>query len=256
MDIDPTDRSFQLFMELQAGLDQQGPGSDALTLRALQLLPDLPRAPAVLDVGCGPGRQTLCLARALPEAEPIIAVDFFEVFLEQLDARAVEAGLARRMETRQGDMTALDLAPGSFDLIWSEGAIYIMGFAAGLAAWRPLLRPGGCVAVTEITWLVHDPPAEIQDYWADAYPDMVTVEANLQHVRDAGYRPLGHFVLPSRSWWDGYYTPLQARHAAARERYAGDAEALAVVAEGEAEIELFRRFHQTYGYVFYLMQLP
>lgn len=255
MDIDPADRSFQIFMEIQVGLDQQGPGTDELTLRALELLPTLPRSPAVLDVGCGPGRQTVCLARALPDTERILAVDFFEVFLKQLDARKEAAGLAHRIQTRQGDMARLGLPPASFDLIWCEGAIYIMGFAEGLAAWRPLLRPGGCVAVTEVSWLVDDPPAEIQEFWAAAYPGMTSVEGNLKRVRDAGYHLVDHFALSARSWWDGYFNPLMERHAAARQRYAGDEEALAVVAEGEDEIELFRRYHETYGYVFYLMQV-
>ena len=46
-------------------LPQQGPGSDASTLRALRMLGELPDAPRVLDLGCGPGRQTLALARSI-----------------------------------------------------------------------------------------------------------------------------------------------------------------------------------------------
>ena len=33
-----------------------------------------------------------------------------------------------------------------------------MGFEAGLRAWEPLLKPGGYIAVTELTWLQPDPP--------------------------------------------------------------------------------------------------
>ena len=252
MDID--DRAFEIFMEIQMGLEQQGPGDDASTVRALEILPALPEPAHVLDLGCGPGRQTLCLAQATPASVRFTAVDLFQVFLEQLRTRARKAGLDGRITLQQGDMSALDLPAASADLIWSEGAIYLVGFGEGLSAWRPLLTPGGCVVVSEISWLVDKPPEPIKKYWAKMYPPMSTVEENLRLARDCGYRALGHFTLPARSWWDGYYTPLQGRLAAARQRYAGDDEALAVVAEGEREIELFRKYHAAYGYEFYVLQ--
>lgn len=51
------------FFELHAGLARQGPGADAHTRRAFALVGDLPPAPVIVDVGCGPGMQTLELAR-------------------------------------------------------------------------------------------------------------------------------------------------------------------------------------------------
>ena len=252
--MDTDDRAFEIFMEIQVGLEQQGPGDDASTARALGMLPPLPDPAHVLDLGCGPGRQTLCLARATAASVRITAVDLFQVFLDQLDARLSEAGLEQRITTRQGDMRSPGLPGAPADLIWSEGAIYLVGFGEGLSAWRPLLRQGGCVAVSEISWLVEKPPAEVKQYWSDLYPAMSTVAENLWLARDCGYRALGHFTLPAQSWWEGYYTPLQGRLAAARERYAGDEEALAVVAEGEQEIEIFRKHSQAYGYEFYVLQ--
>ena len=253
--MDTDDRAFEIFMEIQVGLEQQGPGDDASTRRALGLVPPLPGGAHVLDLGCGPGRQTLCLARATGPSVRITAVDLFQVFLDQLDGRVKEAGLSERITTRQGDMGELDLSPGSVDLIWSEGAIYLLGFGEGLTAWRPLLKPGGCLVVSEISWFTDKPLPVLRDYWGEMYPPMAAVDENLWLARDCGYEVLGHFTLPSQSWWDGYYTPLQERLAAARQRYAGDAEALAVVAEGEAEIALFQEHHQSYGSEFYVLRV-
>ncbi|MCT7956183.1 hypothetical protein [Laspinema palackyanum] len=44
-----------------------------------------------------------------------------------------------RITIRQADLGALEDPPGSFDLIGSEGAIYLLGFANGLRLWHPLL---------------------------------------------------------------------------------------------------------------------
>ena len=71
-------------------------------------------------------------------------------FLDELARRAADAGVSERVKTVGASM--FDLAfDMHFDLIWSEGAIYIMGFSEGLRAWRPLLKPAGYVAVTELS---------------------------------------------------------------------------------------------------------
>src|SRR5262249_11799155 len=61
---------------------------------------------------------------------------------------------------QRASMSALDFPDASFDLIWSEGAIYVMGFAEGLRAWKRLLKPHGAIAVTELSWLGPDIPEE------------------------------------------------------------------------------------------------
>jgi ubiquinone/menaquinone biosynthesis C-methylase UbiE len=66
----------------------------------------------------------------------------FAVFLGHLQERAA-AGQARRIQTVAADMQRLPFRDGGFDLIWSEGAAYVMDFDAALAAWRPLARAGG-----------------------------------------------------------------------------------------------------------------
>ena len=149
-------------------------------------------------------------------------------------------------------MTALPFPPASFDLVWSEGAAYVMGFGAALAGWRPLLRPGGCIAVSELVWLRPDPPAEAAAFFADEYPPMTDVDANLATVGTCGYDVLGHFALPDAAWWESYYTPLEAKLPALRDRYAGDAVALGVIEATAREIDIRRRFGDAYGYAFFV----
>ena len=86
------------------------------------------------------------------------AVDLFEPFLDRLKARAEKEGVSEaRLLPVRGDMEALSFDNESFDLIWSEGAIYLLGFEHGLKSWRRFVKPGGFVAVSECTWLTATP---------------------------------------------------------------------------------------------------
>jgi SAM-dependent methyltransferase len=239
-----------LFRELHRGLPQQAPGSDASTARAFEQLGTRPRR--VLDAGCGPGRQTLALAR-LCDAE-ILAVDLHAPLLGELRERVAGAGLSHRIRARLCSMLAPDL-PDDFDLVWSEGAVYNVGFEAGLAGFVQRLAPGGAVALTELCWLEADPPEQARAFWRDGYPDMQPVDVCLARLRRAGFEPLAHFALPESDWWLGYYGPLEARHTELRARYAGDSPVLAWLDEQYREIELYRRHAASYGYVFYVGRL-
>ncbi|WP_448192802.1 SAM-dependent methyltransferase [Azospirillum sp. sgz301742] len=244
------------FLQLHDGLPRQAPGSDTATLDALSRLRahGLPDGPAVLDVGCGTGRATLLLGRAT--GGTVTGIDIHEPSLGETQRRIDEAGLGRRLRVERRSMFELDGAypPESFDLLWSEGAIYIIGFAQGLERWRRLLRPGGLMAVSELTWLTGLPPADARAFWAEAYPAMATESANRRAAERAGYRVLETVTLPASAWWDEYYRPLETRIAERRERHPLDPQWAAVLDTQAAEIELYRQFGASYGYVFYLMR--
>jgi ubiquinone/menaquinone biosynthesis C-methylase UbiE len=117
----------------------------------------LRKNPRILDIGAGPGANSLALARS--SAEKVTAVDRHQPFLDELERRAREAGLAERITTLNASMSRLPFEEGSFDLIWSEGAICLIGFRQGLTYWRRFLSPNGYIAVTEPCWLTS--PVEI-----------------------------------------------------------------------------------------------
>ena len=242
----------EIFFEIHRDLPREAPGSDACTARALSMIPTLPDDPCILDIGCGPGAQTLVLAKKT--GGRVIAIDTHQPFLDDLTRRAQRAHLSSRIHPQHGDMTALDFDEAAFDVIWSEGAIYIMGFREGLTAWRRFLKPGGTLAVTEAAWLVEDPPDEARRFWQAAYPAMKHAGNNVTILQEAGYTPLGHFPLPESACWDNYYTPLERRLAALRQRYHDNAEALAILNEEQVEIDLYRTYSYSYGYVFYVAQ--
>jgi SAM-dependent methyltransferase len=243
-----------VFDELTEGLPRWAPGSTESTLRALYLARGLPEHPRILDVGCGPGAQTVDLARTT--GAWIVAVDIRQQVLDELNERAEAAGVLSQVTTVKASMLEMDFDDASFDLIWSEGAIYIAGFAAGLGEWRRFLKPGGWIAVSELSWLVPDPPAEAAAFWARNYPGMGSIERNCQIITETGYAGADGFVLPERDWWDNYYGPAAKRGEELREKYAADREALATLDEMQREHDLFRAYHDAYGYVFYVTRKP
>jgi SAM-dependent methyltransferase len=217
---------------------------------AFSMVEGLPRAPRILDMACGPGMQTLELARLSDDAS-ITAVDIHKPFLDELRRRARAAGVADRITGVRASMFDPPFAPGDFDLIWCEGAAYIMGVREALTAWRPLLADGGHIALTEACWLKADPPAEVVEFWT-AYPGMGTVEQTRSIIAASGYDLVGSFTLPEASWWDDYYAPLEARLALLEAKYAGASMDPTALDEARREIDVFRQYGDYYGYVFFV----
>jgi SAM-dependent methyltransferase len=241
-----------LFFEIHKDLPREGPGDRESTERAFSMLSSLPPRPLVLDIGCGPGMQTLHLARLTRSR--VIALDKHQPYIAQLMKRVLKRSHGHKVHATVADMNTLPFLDETFDLIWSEGAIYLIGFANGLRQWKPLLKPEGFLAVTEITWLDPDPPREVKAFWGLHCPAMQGKDQNIQTVREEGYHPLGTFQLPESAWWKDYYTPLQKRLTRLRKKYKSDPKALALLDEEQAEIDLYRAYARHYGYVFYVMQ--
>jgi SAM-dependent methyltransferase len=248
----PSDNFWKYFYEIYEALPRQGPGDCESTLQALGLLPTLTRGQRILDIGCGVGAQTLDLARAT-EAQ-IVAVDNHPPFIARLSNRAAELNLEERITAQVGDMNDLQFEDGSFDVIWSEGAIFIIGFAKGLAAWRRLLAPGGFMVVSEFCWMRENPPAELRELFMDGCSDVGDVQARRDAIAANGYGLLGDFVLPAVGWWENYYVPLAANLERFREAHASDPEALEVATMSRHEIDTYCRYPEHFGYVFFVLK--
>lgn len=241
----------ELLSDLHRDGARQGPGGDDETRLALELSGLRGGAGLrIADVGCGTGASTRVLARELDAS--VTAVDFLPEFLRELEAAAAREGLGDRIQTLAAPMEALPFADGSLDAIWSEGAIYDMGFGAGVRARRRFLKPGGAPAVSELTWLTRDRPEELTRHWAAEYPEVDTAAAKMAVLEAAGFSPLGYFPLPRHCWLDNFYRPSQARFPAFLARHGGSEAAKAVVAAEEVEISLCERFADFVSYGFYV----
>lgn len=244
------------FFQLHCDLPREGPGSDRATRQALSLLPPVPNPARIFDLGCGPGRQTLVLAQDLNQ--PVIAVDFHKPFLAQLEQAAQAQGLAERITLRTGDIAELGEPESSIDLIWAEGCAFAIGFTEALAYWRRLLKPGGCMMVSELAWIAAEAerPEEATDFFGEIYPVMTDLEGLKAQVGAAGLSLLNFFRLPAAEWFPEYVDPLDERIRLLRPKAANDPDLRAALAEQEKENDIFRRFIHIFAYVYLILQRP
>ena len=242
---------YQLLIDLHKRSKRQGPGGDAEIKRAIDLAMIDPSTPLkIADIGCGTGGTTIFLAQTLNAK--ITAVDFLPEFIEILESKAKQERLTDVIDPIVCSMDNLQFDDEEFDVIWSEGAIYNMGFKNGVEYWKRFLKPNGLLAVSEITWTTENRPAEIQKYWETAYPEIDTASSKIKILENSGYSPIGYFVLPEYCWIDNYYLPLKNGFPSFLERNDNSEDAKAIVESEKKEISLYEKYKQYYSYGFYI----
>jgi len=241
-----------VFFELHSGLERESPGSDASTRRAWRGL-GAPEGARVLDIGCGPGAAAMELVRC--GASEVVAVDLHLPYLRRLAAGTHAQGRGSRVLPVGADMAGLPFPDAAFDVLWAEGSIYLLGYERALTAWRRLVGPGGRAAVCDVVWLDADPLDEVRAFWAEGYPDMTTVADRAAQAEALGWRVLDVIVLPSDAW-RAYYDPLEHRLEQLLAQHADDADAVAALEDDRVEIDMWRRYGDSYGAAFVLLELP
>ena len=239
-----------------ASLPRLGAGNEESTLKAWDMLlavkPGLADKIRVLDLGCGNGAQTIQLAKYINGT--ILAVDNHQPFLDELQRRAEAEGVFGKIQLCLKDMAKLVPSDGPFDLVWSEGALFVMGFREGLTICHNLLTPDGLLAASDIAWIRPDPPEECRQFFETVYPAMVDINANLDIIKSCGYKIIGHFIQPESAWWDQLYNPLEDRLQSLRKQYKADPERTEMINTIQTEIDIYRKYSAYYSNVFFLMQ--
>ncbi|MDD3039537.1 class I SAM-dependent methyltransferase [Bacteroides sp.] len=240
-----------LICEYFSNLERQGPGSPEATLKALSFIDNLTSESRIADIGCGTGGQTMELAQNT--LGHITGLDLFPDFIDLFNRNAYTLGLSHRVKGVVGSMEdALPFERESLDLIWSEGAIYNIGFEQGLRRWREYLKQGGYIAVTEASWFTEQRPQEIHDFWMEAEPGIDTIPAKVAQIGHCGYVPVATFILPENCWTEHYYAPQVGVREMLLEKYAGNQAVIDFISFGRQEEELYHKYKAFYGYVFYI----
>lgn len=243
------DFDLNIIYDFFSNSERQGPGSPEETLRALSFINGLTEKSKIADIGCGTGGQTMVLGQNTPC--DIIGVDAWPDFINQLNQNAQSKNLQDRVKGIVANMENLPFREEEFDLIWSEGAIYNIGFERGLNEWRKFLKKGGYIAVTENTWFSEERPAEIQDFWQKAYPEIDTIPNKVAQMQKAGYLPIATYALPE-TIWTAYYTWQTLRREAFLKKYSGNKAVEEFIDAQRYEAELYDKYKEYYGYVFYI----
>lgn len=239
-----------LICEYFSHLDRQGPGSPEATLKALSFIDNLTDRSLIADLGCGTGGQTMVLARHAPGS--ITGIDLFPGFIEKFNSNTEMLDLGDRVKGIVGSMDDLPFPQGGLDLIWSEGAIYNIGFERGINEWREFLKEGGYLAVSEASWFTAKRPDEINDFWMESYPEIDTIPHKVAQVQNAGYLPVATFILPENCWTEHYHRPQASVQEMFLNQYADNKTAEEFISFQRREAELYRKYKEFYGYVFYI----
>lgn len=241
---------FNLICEYFSAIERQGPGSPEVTIKALSFIDNLSEGSRIADIGCGTGGQTMVLAQHAPGK--ITGIDLFPLFIDLFNANARRMDLQDRVKGVVGSMDKLTFDNEELDLIWSEGAIYNIGFERGLNEWKRFLKPGGHIAITEASWFTDDRPDEIDAFWNDAYPEIDTIPKKVAQMQEAGYIPVASFILPENCWTEHFYVKQIRAQEVFLNKYKGNKAAEELVANERHEAVLYSKYKEYYGYVFYI----
>lgn len=230
--------------------ERQGPGSPEVTLKALSFIEGLTKDSQIADIGCGTGGQTMVLAKNAPGK--FTGVDFLPEFINQFNQNTQKKNLQNKVKGIVGGMKNLAFQEETFDLIWSEGAIYSIGFERGLTEWRKFLKLGGYIAVTENTWFTEEQPTEIKDFWQKAYPEIDTISNKVAQMQKSGFLPIATFIVPQTCWDHYYYVQQPEMLSSFLKKYNNNKTVEKFVASQRYEVELYDKYKAHYGYVFYI----
>ena len=194
------------FMTVFEPLERWGPGSEEATLKAVAAVPN--NAKQILEIGCGKGSSTLLIAKQTDAK--ITALDNESSALAYLQERLHKDQLAERVSLTCASMTALPFKANSFDAIWAEGCVYVMGMQNALSSWKSFLRRDGVIVVSDLVWLNSQPEMTVKEYWQANYPDMQSIDSRVALFDELGYELIEQFSLDQQAW-QNYWQPLKTR---------------------------------------------
>jgi len=99
-------------------------------LRSLNELPR-ERSVVVYDLGCGVGRHTIPIARAVAAGSQVIGMDLLPIAATQLEANAAAAGVSDKVQAVVADLELVTFPTGSADLMVGCSALeHVSSFRA------------------------------------------------------------------------------------------------------------------------------
>lgn len=244
-----------IFYEIFEKLPRLGPGNNQATIKAFQIINShksfSPHC-KTLDIGCGTGIHTLQLAKLI--SGKITALDKHQPFLKVLKAKVEANALLDKIECVVGDMGKMDFEKESFDLLWAEGSIFILGLEKGLKNWYQYLKSNGMIAFSDLFWFKSSHPQELNSFFKQVSPEMMGGKEAIKVIKRSGYEVIDHFPLPSSAWWESFYGPLQEQLKIFRKKYQGNLEAQKTIESLQKEIDIHEKYSDYYGYLFFILK--
>ncbi|MGC4900430.1 SAM-dependent methyltransferase [Micromonospora echinospora] len=133
------------------------------------------RGDRVLDVGCGPGRPGVRLARA--SGAELVGISISEQDVRLANERARVEGVSDRVRFKHANMLSLPFPDDSFDHAMAfESIVHVPDRTAALREIARVVRPGGRIVLTDFTvpegptGPVDETLVKLYDSWRTAAP--------------------------------------------------------------------------------------
>ena len=97
----------------------------------------------------------------------------------------------------------MDFPKDSFDIIWTEGAAFVIGFEKSIKNWRRFLKNNGFL-------VIHD--------------DIKDKSKKIGLIEKYGYLLIAEFDLSFEVWWNEYYSQLEKLVEKYKDKYPNDTE--------------------------------
>ena len=199
----------------------------------------------VCDAGCGPGGDLAALRQLVPEGR----IDGFEMAPHFVDAARKRFAGDPSVRIFAESMEGLT---GPYDLIWSAGAVYFLGVARALNAWRGALSDQGAVAFSHPCLFTDAPSKAALAFW-EAEPGGIETELTTRdEIAAVGWRVLAARPL-SDAAWAAYYEPIEARCDALEAAGVNESVAAAIAA-ARKEASDWRTVARETGYMLYVVR--
>jgi len=200
------------------------------TRHAYQTLPTIER-PIIFDAGCGTGVPTVELTQ-LSDGH-IIAMDVDESALHELKCKIAYNKLAERIDIIICSLFKMCFHDESFDIIWAEGSINLIGFERGLFEWRRYLKPGGFL-------IVHDEPENLSH--------------KIKQISACKYNLLDHFILSEDIWQQNYFAPLEKYISTKYQGQSDGTESSELIEQDRQFITEFKQYPARFRSAFFIMR--
>ena len=151
----------------------------------------------------------------------VLGIDIDQPALDKFTKRINEMGLTDLVQAVNCSMVDMDCPDDSYDIIWSEGSIYAIGFEKGLREWKRFLKPGSFM-------VVHD--------------EQGNVDEKLQQISNYGYELIGYFVLSKEVWLAEYFAPLEKLIGETRNKYTHNPKILEELHHAQWELDMFKKY--------------
>jgi ubiquinone/menaquinone biosynthesis C-methylase UbiE len=162
----------------------------------------------------------------------VTGIDIDVDALQRLEERVKAADMTDRVHIVQGSLKTMDFPAATFDILWAEGSVFVIGFQQALRDWKRFLKPGGYL-------VLHDAVGDL--------------EQKKREVAAHGYRLIDSFILGSDVWWSEYYEPLGRAVQRIRRQKPADPQLVAALERVEREIQGYWDHPESYRSIYFIM---